>query len=61
VIAADGKIVGLIFDGNLSSLPNRFVYREVTERAVSVDTAAMTEALTKVYGAGAVVAELLAR
>lgn len=61
VVAADGSIVGLIFDGNISSLPNRFVYREVTERAVSVDTAAMTEALSKVYGADAVVQELLGK
>lgn len=58
VIAVDGSIVGLIFDGNISSLPNRFVYREVTERAVSVDTAAMTEALSKVYGADTIVKEL---
>ncbi|CAN5333857.1 S46 family peptidase [soil metagenome] len=58
VVDAQGEIVGLIFDGNISSLPNRFVYREETERAVSVDTAGMTEALLKIYGADAVVKEL---
>lgn len=58
VVAADGSLVGLIFDGNLSSLPNRFVYREVTERAVSVSTAGMLEALKRIYGANALAREL---
>jgi len=58
VVNAKGELVGLIFDGNLSSLPNNFVYREVTERAVSVDTAAMLEVLRKVYDAGALADEL---
>jgi S1-C subfamily serine protease len=58
VVNAKGELVGLIFDGNLSSLPNNFVYREVTERAVSVDTDAMLEALRKVYDAPALAAEL---
>ena len=60
VVNAAGDIVGLIFDGNLSSLPNNFVYREVTERAVSVSTAGMTAALRHVYGADALLAELAA-
>jgi hypothetical protein len=58
VINGTGELVGLVFDGNLSSLPNRFVYDEVTARAVSVDSAAMLEALKSVYGADALVAEL---
>lgn len=58
VVNAAGQIVGLIFDGNLSSLPNRFVYGETTQRAVSVSTAAMTEALKKVYDAQALATEL---
>jgi hypothetical protein len=61
VINANGEIVGLIFDGNLSSLANRFVYGESTQRAVSVDTAGMIEALAHVYGADAVVKELLGK
>ncbi|HEX7603652.1 MAG TPA: S46 family peptidase, partial [Polyangiaceae bacterium] len=58
VVNASGEIVGLIFDGNITSLPNRFVYREVTERAVSVDTAGMMEALVDIYEAGNLVSEL---
>ena len=59
VVNAQGELVGLIFDGNISSLPNNFVYREVTERAVSVASDAMLEALRKVYDASALATELL--
>ena len=45
VVDASGALVGLIFDGNLSSLPNDFVYQETTARAVSVDTAAILAGL----------------
>jgi len=60
-VNAAGELVGLIFDGNLTSLPNAFVYSETTARAVSVDSAGMIEALSHVFGADAVVAELLGR
>ena len=59
VVGANGDLVGLVFDGNLTSLPNRFMYDEVTARAVSVDSAAMIEALKNVYGADALLAELV--
>jgi hypothetical protein len=58
VVGAAGDLVGLIFDGNLPSLPNQFIYQETTARAVSVDTAAMLEALRAVYGADALAQEL---
>ncbi len=59
LVDANGALVGLIFDGNLSSLPNDFVYEETTQRAVSVDTAGILEAMSHVFGASALVAELL--
>jgi hypothetical protein len=58
VINSAGEIVGLVFDTNLSALPNRFVYAETTQRCVNVSTAAMSEALRKVYGAEALAREL---
>jgi Peptidase S46 len=61
VVGASGELVGLIFDGNLPSLPNRFVYDETTARAISVDTAAMLEALRVVYHADGIVEELSSR
>ena len=51
VINKNGEIVGLIFDGNIESLVGDFVYEGETNRAVAVHTAAITEALRKIYGA----------
>ena len=50
---------GLIFDGNIESLVGDFVYDIETNRAVAVDTAAMTEALPKLYHADSALKELL--
>jgi hypothetical protein len=59
VINKNGEIVGLIFDGNIESLVGDFVYDGTTNRAVAVHTAVMTEVLQKLYGAQALVKELL--
>lgn len=60
VIGAAGEIVGLIFDGNIQSLPGYFVYDGAVNRAVAVDVRAIVEALRTVYRADAIVAELTA-
>jgi len=60
VINARGELVGLIFDGNIQSLPGYFVYDAAVNRAVAVDVRGMVEALKKVYQADALVSELLA-
>lgn len=59
VINRNAEIVGLIFDGNIESLVGDFVYDESRNRAVAVHTAAMTEAMRKLYGAQKLVDELL--
>ena len=59
VVDRQGDIVGLIFDGNIQSLVGDFVYDSYQNRAVAVHTAAMTEALKKLYGAQKLVDELL--
>ena len=59
VINRAGDLVGLIFDGNIESLVGDFVYDGERNRAVAVDTAAMTEALRKIYHADALLNELL--
>jgi hypothetical protein len=49
VINREGHAVGLIFDGNIHSLGGDFVYDGSNNRAVAVDTAALVEAVRKVY------------
>jgi hypothetical protein len=54
-----GDVVGIIFDGNIQSLPWNFAYSGVQGRAVSVDSRGIQEALRKIYGATALADELM--
>ena len=58
VINAKAELVGLIFDGNIQSLPGYFVYDQSVNRAVSVDARGILEALRVVYKASWVAEEL---
>lgn len=58
VINKNAELVGLIFDGNIESLVGRFVYDDTTNRAVSVHSAFIIEALKKLYDAKALAREL---
>ena len=60
LLNADLEIVGLIFDGNIESLPNVYVFSDDTARAVSVDSRGIIEALTHVYGTDRIVNEIRA-
>jgi hypothetical protein len=60
VVNARGQIVGAAFDGNIYSLAGDFVYDGALNRTVVVSTTAITEALDKVYGRAALLAELSA-
>ena len=51
-------MVGLIFDGNFESLVGDCIDDETQNRAVSVSSAAISEALRKIYNAGALADQL---
>jgi hypothetical protein len=59
VVNVHGELVGVLFDGNIQSLPNRFVYTEELARSVMVHAQGIIEALLKVYGAKELVREIL--
>ncbi|HEX9581358.1 MAG TPA: S46 family peptidase [Gemmatimonadales bacterium] len=58
VVNRAGELVGLIFDGNIESLPGDFIYTTETSRAISVHSAGILEALRDMYGATRIVDEL---
>ena len=60
VVNKANEFVGIIFDGNIQSLVLDCIFSDKQARAVSVDSAAITEALRKVYDAQPLVDELTA-
>ncbi|HSM12712.1 MAG TPA: S46 family peptidase [Thermoanaerobaculia bacterium] len=59
VVDREGEFVGIVFDGNLYMLPNRFAYQDETSRAISVDARAILATLTAIYPAGHLAEEIL--
>ena len=58
VVNKNNEFVGIIFDGNIESLVLDATFSDKQARAVSVDSAAISEALRNVYDAGPLVDEL---
>ena len=52
------EIVGLIFDTNIQGIANDYVYSDEVARSVSVHSAIIPEALSKIYGMDQLVEEL---
>ncbi len=61
IINTKGEAVGLIFDGNIESLPGNFIYEPTFNRAVSVHAGGITAALEYIYKADRLVKELTGR
>ena len=53
-----GEIVGILFDGNIEGLPNRFVYTDEQARSVHVASQSIAEALKFIYTADNLLKEL---
>jgi len=58
VVNARLELVGLLFDGNIESMGNEFLYGERVERSVCVHPLGIVEALRKVYAAPRLLREL---
>ena len=52
------EIVGLIFDGNIESLGGEYWFDPRVNRAISVSSPALIEALDHIYGASRIVGEI---
>lgn len=53
-----GEVIGIVFDGNIESLPNRYVFEETQARSVHVASQGIIEALQKIYQADRLLKEL---
>jgi hypothetical protein len=58
VIDENLQVVGLIFDGNIESLPGDYIYLPVENRSVAVDGRGILEALEEIYQADRIYREL---
>ena len=58
VLNRNAEVVGLIFDGNIESLPGNYWFDGRVNRAVSVHTGGMMEAIEKFYGEAELIEEL---
>ncbi|MDX1531854.1 MAG: S46 family peptidase, partial [Rhodothermales bacterium] len=56
----DLEVVGLVFDGNIESLPTAFIFRTDRSRTISVDARGILEAFDDVYDLDRLVLELTA-
>lgn len=59
VINRDAEIVGLAFDGNIESLPSRYIFTTEANRTISVHSSGMIEAIRDLYKATRLSDELL--
>jgi hypothetical protein len=58
VLDRDGNVIGANFDRNIHGLRNDYAYDIVMARSIAVSTAALEQALERIYPAPALLAEL---
>lgn len=59
IVNKNAEVIGLVFDGNMESLPGDYLYMPENNRAVAVDAKGLIEALKHVYKTERLVEELL--
>ena len=59
VVNRKGEVIGILFDGNIQSLPWNFQFDEEIGRSVLTDTRGVIEALRKIYNAQPLADELV--
>ena len=57
-VNSKNEIVGILFDGNIEGLPNRYIFTDTQARSVHVASQGIVEALRSVYKAKRVLKEL---
>ena len=60
-INRNAELVGLIFDGNIENIPNRFLFTADTPRTIAVHSAGIIEAIRKMYDGSRIANELQGR
>jgi hypothetical protein len=60
VVNKNLEVVGLIFDGNIESLPGNVIFDETKNRSVSVHSSGIIEGMDKIYKAERIAKELRA-
>ena len=58
VVNKQGEIIGILFDGNIESLPWNFFFDDAVGRSVLTDSRAVIESLQKIYNAQPLAEEL---
>ncbi len=58
IVNSELELVGVVFDGNIESLPGDYIYVPDRNRAIGVDARGMLEALDEIYDADRLVLEL---
>ncbi len=59
VVNTKGEIIGILFDGNIQSLPWNFQFEDEVGRSVLTDSRAVIESLRKIYNAAPLADELI--
>jgi len=61
IVNRSSEVVGVVFDGNIENVANRFLFQSKTARTVSVHSSAILETLIKMYNANWIADELLGK